>query len=62
MSKPLRAGLIGCGGIAGAHMRAYRQLEGVEGVHPGFLRFRQVRVVGVIAEGVDLAALHVVRA
>ena len=30
MSKPLRAGLIGCGGIAGAHMRAYRQLGGVE--------------------------------
>lgn len=30
MSKPLRAGLIGCGGVAGAHMRAYRQLEGVE--------------------------------
>ena len=30
MGKPLRAGLIGCGGIAGAHMRAYRQLGGVE--------------------------------
>ena len=30
MRKPLRVGLIGCGGIAGAHMRAYRQLEGVE--------------------------------
>ena len=30
MSKPLRAGLIGCGGVAGAHMRAYRQLGGVE--------------------------------
>jgi len=30
MSKPLRAGLIGCGGVAGAHMRAYRQLEGLE--------------------------------
>ena len=53
MRKPLRVGLIGCGGIARAHMGAYRQLEGVEGVHPGLLRFRQVRVVGVMAERVD---------
>ena len=30
MSNPLRAGLIGCGGIARSHMRAYHQLEGVE--------------------------------
>ena len=30
MSERFRAGLIGCGGIARAHMRGYRQLEGVE--------------------------------
>ena len=30
MSKRFRVGLIGCGGVAKAHMRAYRQLEDVE--------------------------------
>jgi UDP-N-acetyl-2-amino-2-deoxyglucuronate dehydrogenase len=30
MGKELRVGLIGGGGIAGAHMKAYRQLDGVK--------------------------------